>query len=69
MTVEPIETDWENRTQIITVPATLFFHFYGEYEQKTTSVALCGGTGTTPAAPTALVYSRPGDQGITTGSA
>lgn len=59
MTVEPVETDWENRTQIITIPATLFYHFYGEYEQNATPRALCGekasysfGAGE----PKALVY-------------
>lgn len=32
MTVEPLEVDWENRTQLVTFPATIFYHFYGKYE-------------------------------------
>lgn len=30
---EPVETDWESRTQIITIPSTIFYHFYGQYEK------------------------------------
>lgn len=40
ITAEPVEVDWENRTQIVTIPATIFYHFYGEYEDGTGS--LCG---------------------------
>lgn len=33
---EPIDDpDWESRTQITTIPATIFYHFYGEYEKGT----------------------------------
>lgn len=30
LTAEPIETGWENRTQIVTIPATIYYHFYGK---------------------------------------
>lgn len=29
---EPVETDWESRTEIITIPGTIYYHFYGQYE-------------------------------------
>lgn len=32
ITAEPVEVDWESRTQLVTVPSTIFYHFYGEYE-------------------------------------
>lgn len=32
LTAEPIEVDWENRTQLVTVTATVYYHFYGEYQ-------------------------------------
>lgn len=32
LTAEPVETDWENRTQIITIPTTIFYHYYGQTE-------------------------------------
>lgn len=41
ITAEPIETDWENRTQLITIPTTVFFHYYGQTEDG--SGNLCGG--------------------------
>lgn len=40
MSAEPVEVDWENRTQLVTIPGTLFYHFYGEYEAGNTD-SLC----------------------------
>lgn len=42
ITAEPVEVDWENRTQLVTVPATVFYHFYGQYESGTD---ICGVRG------------------------
>lgn len=28
--LDPVDRDWENRTQVLTFSGTLFFHFYGE---------------------------------------
>lgn len=49
---EPIDDpDWESRTQILTIPATIFYHFYGEYEKGTGG--LCGADASSTGATTA----------------